>query len=113
MKLSLRSALTLSAGLLLAQGAHAFDYQTDKPLMFIYQNNNQYWFSCGPVQCNSVGTQDKEEATDLVTHDTHGTFEVIGYYGRCTVMQGDGELPSYDLQTSRIAELIQKRCSQQ
>lgn len=113
MKLSLRSALTLSAGLLLAQGAHAFDYQTDKPLMFTYQNKNQYWFACGPVQCNSVGTQDKEEATDLVTHDTHGTFEVIGYYGRCTVMQGDGELPSYDLQTSRIAELIQKRCSQQ
>ena len=112
MKLSPRSALMLATGLMLAQGAQAFEYITEKPLLFLYQNKSQHWFACGPVQCSSVGTQDQEEAIGLVTHDTHGNFDIIGYYGRCTVMQGDGELPSYDQQTSDVVELMKKRCSQ-
>lgn len=98
--------------LLLGLGSKAFalDYLTEKPLLFTYQNSSGYWFSCGPVQCISVGTKDQQEAIDLVTHNTHGNLEVIGYFGKCTVYQGDGELPSYDNQTSRIVAWMQKRC---
>jgi hypothetical protein len=113
MTLSLRAALALIAGLLLAQSAHAFHYEYDKPMMFFYQNKTNYWFACGPIQCTSAGNRNKTETLDRVSHDSHGNFETIGYYGRCTVLQGDGELESYDLQTERIIKLMKDRCSQQ
>lgn len=106
MTLLLGSLLLLSV----SQKALAFDYLTNKPLLFTYQNSTGHWFSCGPVQCNSIGTREQQEAIDLVTHDTHGDLEIIGYFGKCTVYQGDGKLPSYDNQTPRIIQWMKKRC---
>lgn len=90
--------------------AQAFDYWTNKPLMFMFQNSKGYWFGCGPVQCVWSGDKDANKTFGYLTQDWHGHFQQIATYGRCTVYQSNGELRGGDHTPEWVVGRLDKNC---
>lgn len=73
---------------------NALTYDSDRPLMFAYQNDSGSWYACGPLQCTHGGESSQFNALERVRYGEQPT-ELIGPYGRCSVYTDDAELQSY------------------
>ena len=95
----------------LSTTAYSFNYNDDEPMMFTFHNSSGYWFGCGPVQCiYGAGDKIEEKTMDLMSHDSHGSWSRIGFYGKCKVYSGNGDLESYSNQPKKLIRLMKKRC---
>lgn len=95
---------------LICSEVNAFTYTVDAPLVFLYQNNSNYWFGCGPVQCTWSGYKDRDRVFDLISSPKNGGWRDLGSYGRCRVYQGRGELSAGDHNGSWVARQAEKNC---
>ena len=96
--------------------ANAFDYNNNKPLIYIYKTNNG-WTGAGPIQFLLTSFKSKSETLGHVYNVSYGRkkditrdLNYLATYGKCIVYEGNFKLNSWDKSPKTIIKWMKKYC---